>query len=550
MSSDLIAQAQAWVADDPDPVTRSELTDLIAAVVAGEDQAAELADRFSGDLKFGTAGLRGALGAGPNRMNRVVVARAAAGIARYLHTADAAVDRCVVVGYDARHNSQIFAHETAEILQGAGLAAKLLPSALPTPVLAFAVKHLRAVAGIMVTASHNPPQDNGYKVYLGDGRQIVAPADAEISAAIADVGSIRILPRATDYQILDDDILNAYLDSVAALPAPGPRELKVAYTPMHGVGAGCFVEAMLRAGFGMPAIVTEQAMPDPDFPTVAFPNPEEPGAMDLLLELGEETNADLAIAHDPDADRCAAALRSPSGTWRTLTGDEIGALLGSHLIHKGHRGAMANSIVSSRLLRKIALAAGLAHAETLTGFKWISRVPELSFGYEEALGYCVDPPHVSDKDGISAAVILAEAAAMAKKQGRTLGDLVDDLYRAHGVHLTSQYAVRVTHLNTIVAAMTLLRTTPPEVLGGSKVVEVIDLSKGSAALPPTNGIVLHLANGARVIARPSGTEPKLKCYLEVVQPVLANNLDQAQRAAHKVMATIREDIAAFLGSLS
>ncbi len=517
--TDLLELARAWAADDPDERTRGELEALVSTVEAGDEAAAaELADRFAGTLEFGTAGLRGALGAGPNRMNRVVVLRAAAGLAAYLRDTGVRPGTPVVIGYDARHNSDVFATDTAAVMTGAGFKALLMPRPLPTPLLAFAIRELGCAAGVMVTASHNPPQDNGYKVYLGDGSQIVPPADAEIAARIAAVGKVSEIARGGPGRRLDEEIVDRYYDTIAGLAADGPRDLTLVYTPLHGVGGDSVLQVLETAGFAAPAVVAQQEEPDPDFPTVAFPNPEEPGAMDLAMALAEERGADLVVANDPDADRCAVAVRGPHG-WRMLSGDEVGALLGAHLLASGRDGVYACSIVSSSLLGKMAAAAGQAYAETLTGFKWIGRVPDLAFGYEEALGYCCDPEHVRDKDGVSALLLVCEIAARAKADDRTLTDLLDDLARAHGLHATAQLSVRFTDLAQILETMARLRTAPPTVLGGLAVERVDDLAEGSATLPPTDGLRYTLADGARVVVRPSGTEPKVKCYLEVVVPV-------------------------------
>ena len=544
--AELVAQARAWADEDPDEVTKAELTEAIAAVVGGGDSAA-LADAFGATLEFGTAGLRGALGAGPNRMNRVVVTRAAAGLAAYLLDQGATGNDRVVIGYDARHNSDAFARDTAEVMTGAGLQALVLPRPLPTPLLAFAIRELGCVAGVMVTASHNPPQDNGYKVYLGDGSQIVPPADEEIAARIAAVGRLADVPRGDAGQTLDEKIIDAYLDTVAALVPPGPRDLRLVYTPLHGVGSTSVSRVLEAAGFAAPHVVAQQEQPDPEFPTVAFPNPEEPGAMDLAMALAAEVDADLVVANDPDADRCAAAVPSPHG-WRMLRGDEVGALLAEHLLHSGKQGVYAQSIVSSSLLGKMAAAAGQPHAETLTGFKWIGRIDGLAFGYEEALGYCVDPEHVKDKDGVSALLLLCDLAARAKAEGRTLNDLLDDIAVRHGLHATDQLSVRVSDLAEIGAAMTRLRETPPTTLGGMAVEDAEDLTQGSAELPPTDGLRYRLAGGARVIVRPSGTEPKLKCYLEVVVAVdPEDGVDAARIAAAGRLDALRHDIAVAAG---
>jgi phosphomannomutase len=549
--SELIARAQAWLAEDPDPDTRDELAKLIDA-----EDTEELAARFSGTLQFGTAGLRGELGAGPMRMNRSVVIRAAAGLAAYLKSKNQ-VEGPVVIGYDARHKSEDFARDTAAVMTGAGLKAAVLPRPLPTPVLAFAIRHLGAVAGVEVTASHNPPRDNGYKVYLGDGSQIVPPADAEIAAQIDAIASLHDVPRPeTGWEVLTDDVLNAYLARTDAVLAPGsPRTARTVYTAMHGVGKDTLLAAFERAGFPAPVLVAEQAEPDPDFPTVAFPNPEEPGAMDLSFAKAREVDPDLIIANDPDADRCAAAVKDVPGDpgdpgdtdWRMLRGDEVGALLAAHLVRRGARGTFAESIVSSSLLGRIAEKAGLAYEETLTGFKWIARVEDLRYGYEEALGYCVDPEGVRDKDGVTAALLLTELASELKEQGRTLLDLLDDLAVEHGLHATDQLSVRVEDLSLIADAMHRLREQPPTVLAGLPVTKAEDLTRGTDKLPPTDGLRYTL-DGARVIVRPSGTEPKLKCYLEVVVPVAAKaDLPAARATAKDLLAAIKRDLSAAAG---
>jgi phosphomannomutase len=538
------AAAEAWLAEDPDPDTRDELRRLLSA---GADN--ELADRFGAKLEFGTAGLRGEVGAGPNRMNRVVVIRAAAGLCSYLK-ANGLTDGPVLIGYDARHKSDVFAQDTAAVVRGAGLDAVLLDRPTPTPVVAFGVLHLKAVAGVVVTASHNPPQDNGYKVYLGDGSQIVPPSDAEIAAAIDSVGPLAEVPRGDDWRTTGDDLLDAYLNRIAMLvPTAAPRELTAVYTPLHGVGRGLVAEAVRRAGFAVPAVVASQAEPDPDFPTVAFPNPEEPGAIDAALELARSSGADLAIANDPDADRCAVAVPDPSaeGGWRMLRGDELGSLLGEFLLSGRPDGVAACSIVSSSLLGKIAAAYGVEYVETLTGFKWIGRVPRLVFGYEEALGYCVDPAAVKDKDGVSTLVRVLQLGAKAKADGRTLLDLLDDLAMKYGLHATDQLSVRVKDLTLIRTALNRLRATPPTSLGGKTVERVDDLSAGSRHLPPTEGLRYRLSDGARVVVRPSGTEPKLKCYLEVVIRVADADVAAARRRAAEELAAIKIDLAAAAG---
>ncbi|MBW9209168.1 phospho-sugar mutase [Mumia sp. zg.B21] len=540
MTTPLEDEVRAWIDQDPDPDTRAELEDLLAA---GDE--AGLAVRFGGRLEFGTAGLRGPLGAGPTRMNRVVVAQAAAGLAAYVLSRAESGSPALVVGFDGRHNSAVFARDTCEIAQAMGIRALLLPEALPTPVLAFAIQHLGADAGVMVTASHNPPQDNGYKVYLGDGSQIVAPADRDIAAAIAAVGPVDALPRDTSYAVLGSEVEDAYVAAVAALAAPGARELTVAYTPMHGVGRVTAERAVEAAGFTPLHVVAEQADPDPDFPTVAFPNPEEPGATDLLLALAERTGADLAVANDPDADRCAVAVPTANG-WHALTGDEVGVLLADFLLRRGVEGTYATTIVSSSLLGRLAAAYDQPYAETLTGFKWIGRVPGLTYGYEEALGYAVAPEIARDKDGISAMVRILELAAELRAEGRSLVDRLNEIAERFGLHATAQLSVRVDDLSLIGAAMTRLREAPPPRLGGFDVERVDDLERGSRTLPPTVGLRFVLAEGARVVVRPSGTEPKLKCYLEVVVPT-PDGPGAARIAAAARLDAIRGDLSAALG---
>ncbi|GII61271.1 phosphomannomutase [Sphaerisporangium krabiense] len=546
--TDLVRRAEEWLAQDPDPETREELRRVL-----DDGDTAALQDRFGAKLEFGTAGLRGELGAGPNRMNRVTVMRAAAGLAARLGPG-----RHVVIGHDARHNSDVFARDSAAVLTGAGLRVSLMDDHQPTPVLAFAVRHLGADAGIMVTASHNPPRDNGYKVYWGDGSQIVPPLDEEISAAIDAVGPVGALPLGGAWETLSDAaITEPYLAAVTALPLGEARDLRVAYTPMHGVGGELLLRAFAAAGFAAPSVVEAQFTPDPDFPTVAFPNPEEPGAMDLALELAAKTGADLVIANDPDADRCAVGVPLPGGGYRMLTGDEVGGLLGEYVITRtsGPGRLVAASIVSSSLLGKIAEAHGVRHAETLTGFKWIVKAGDgLVYGYEEALGYTVGGDGglpVRDKDGVGAALMIAALAAGARRDGLTLLDLLDRQARAYGLHATAQLSVRVDDLSLIAGAMARLRSAPPAKLGDHVVVSAEDLAAGVDGLPPTDGLRYRLSGGARVVIRPSGTEPKLKCYLEVVLP--AGNagapggaVADARARAEDALSSLRAAVAATL----
>jgi phosphomannomutase len=529
------AEAEAWIADDPDPATRDELRKVVDGLPATE---ADLADRFAGPLQFGTAGLRGPLRAGPNGMNLAVVRAAAKGLVDWLAANDATGP--LVVGFDARHGSRRFAEETARVATGAGREALLLPEPLPTPVLAHLVRAAGAAAGVMVTASHNPPQDNGYKVYLADGAQLVPPADAEIEAAIRAVGPLATVPLGDGpTRILDESAVKSYVDGAVKVVDPdGFRDLVVAYTPLHGVGRKVFTAALAEAGFAAPIVVPEQAEPDPDFPTVTFPNPEEPGAMDLVLAVAKASRADLAIANDPDADRCAVAIPTGDGIngggWRMLRGDEVGVLLADHLMRRGVRGRYATTVVSSTLLGKLCAARGLPYGETLTGFKWIVRAgDDLVYGYEEALGYCVAPEHVRDKDGITAALLVCELAAGLKSELRTLGDRLDELAVEYGVHATDQLSVRVDDLGEIAAAMATIRRRPPESLLDEPVTTAED------RLPEADVLTLK-ADCSRVVVRPSGTEPKLKVYLEAIEPVPdRDQLAGSRRIASARLAALR-----------
>ncbi|GEB44369.1 phosphomannomutase [Microbacterium testaceum] len=533
--SSVLDAARAWLAQDPDAETRGELTDLISRVETGDAEAsADLDDRFSTRLAFGTAGLRGTLGAGSNRMNRVLVAQAAAGFAAYLIERSSGATPTVVVGYDGRRNSDVFARDSVEIFAGAGLNAILLPRLLPTPVLAFAVRHLGADAGVMVTASHNPPDDNGYKVYLGgddQGAQIVAPADAEIAAhiqRIADEGNITTLPRSVGYANAPESVVEAYVAATAAVaPAPaGAEGLNWVYTAMHGVGWETLSRVLTEAGYPAPTVVEAQIHPDGRFPTVAFPNPEEPGAMDLSFETARAVDAELIIANDPDADRLAVAIpdADAEGGWRRLTGNEIGLLLGWRAAgaaaaapdaSAGVPASLACSLVSSPGLQAVAEHYGLDFHSTLTGFKWISRAPGMVFGFEEALGYLVNPGTVRDKDGISAAVALLEMAADARGQGRTIADLLQEFRETFGAFASDQISVRVTDVSEIAGIMASLRAQPPAVVGEIAVSHVDDLLRGVDGFPPGDVLRLWLDDGSRLIVRPSGTEPKLKLYLDV-----------------------------------
>ncbi|GAA4175432.1 phospho-sugar mutase [Gryllotalpicola koreensis] len=530
----LLEAARAWIAQDPDPETRGELDALITDASAGDaDAIAELHRRFDERLAFGTAGLRGELAAGPNRMNRVLVAQAAAGLAAYLvekHGKQASV----VIGYDGRKNSRVFAEDSAKIFAGAGVRTILLPRLLPTPVLAYAVRHLDVSAGVMVTASHNPARDNGYKVYLGDddqGSQIVPPADSEIAAHIAAVaagGPITALPRSSAYALADESLVYSYVAATAAVAGKLPKgvDLEVVYTAMHGVGWDTASRVFEAAGLPLPVSVAAQQEPDAAFPTVSFPNPEEPGALDLAMQTAREQGAELIIANDPDADRFAVAIPDASveSGWRRLTGNEVGTLLGwaaaeeeAGTPHGAHHvpGVLAASIVSSPALGVIAAHFGLEHAVTLTGFKWISRAPGLLFGYEEALGYLVNPETVRDKDGISAAARFLALALRWKAAGRTVADQLEAIAAEIGHDASGQISLRVTDLSERGRIMDRLRAEPPQTLAGSAVTSFDDPAAGVPGLPVDNILRILTADGSRVMIRPSGTEPKLKVYLDV-----------------------------------
>ena len=546
LPDDLRTAIDAWLEADPDEDTRAELADLVAA-----GEAEELADRFSGPLRFGTAGLRGRLGAGPNRMNRLVVQRAAAGLASYLGEGSA-----VVVGHDARHKSSRFAEDTARVMAAAGCRALVLPRPLPTPVLAFAIRHLGADAGVMVTASHNPPADNGYKVYLSDGAQIVPPHDTVISEHIDSAGrrSIPLASAASDrIERLGDEVLDAYLDLVAGCRLTHETDdLVVVYTAMHGVGRDVLLAAFERSGLATPEVVVEQAEPDPDFPTVAFPNPEEPGALDLSLELARRTGADLVVANDPDADRLGVAVPDGDG-WRSLTGNEIGIVLADHILRHGEGDdrLVVTTIVSSRLLSRLAAAHDVRYAETLTGFKWIVRpglddpVARFVFGYEEALGYAVTS-EIRDKDGITAAVLFVEAAGALARRGATVVDRLDEIAAEHGLHATDTWSVRFGDVADITGVMSRARQGAPPELGGRAVVDERDFAEGGA-LMPTDAVAWELEGGHRVVLRPSGTEPKVKIYMEVVIEVADGEVPAARRRARTQLAALRADLGRHLG---
>ncbi|MCS5716657.1 phospho-sugar mutase [Herbiconiux sp. CPCC 205763] len=521
------------MAQDPDAETRAELASLLESVGSSDPAAvAELRSRFGERLAFGTAGLRGELAAGPNRMNRVLVGQAAAGLAAFLvERAHPGTRPSIVIGYDGRKNSRVFATDTAEIMAGAGVRAVLLPRLLPTPLVAFAVRDLGVSAGVMVTASHNPPRDNGYKVYLGDadeGSQIVPPADAEIAAHILRVAEtipLPEVPRSQDYEVADESVVERYVAATAAFAAPAPAspvDLRVVYTALHGVGWETLARVLDAAGFARPELVSAQIDPDPGFPTVSFPNPEEPGALDLSYAAARRAGADLIVANDPDADRLAIAIpdeREAEG-YRRLTGNEVGQLLGwqaaeAAAARAGGAGdaTLACSIVSSPALGVVAEAYGLGWVETLTGFKWVSRAPGLVFGYEEALGYLVNPETVRDKDGISAAIAFLSLARELAASGRTIADRLDEFSERFGHYGSAQISLRVTDLTEIDRVMSRLRSSPPSEIGGIRVERIDDLDRADGSVPASDVLRIVLP-GARVMVRPSGTEPKLKIYLD------------------------------------
>ena len=557
MNDQLLATAREWAAHDPDGQTSSALLASIEAASAGDEGAlAELRAAMNGPLEFGTAGLRGEIGPGESRMNLAVVIRATAGLAAYLKTQTEREPR-VVIGCDARHGSVDFARAAARVVSAAGCRALALPLSHPTPLTSFAVRALDADAGIMITASHNPAKDNGYKVYLGgsvvtdagQGAQIVPPHDAGIAAAIAAAAPADEVPQ-DEERIEQVDPRDDYVAAAAALATGEHRgDLKITLTAMHGVGGALTERVLKEAGFTQVSLVAEQAAPDPDFPTVSFPNPEEPGALDLAMAHAREHGSDLIIAVDPDADRCALAIpdeESASG-WRQLTGDETGSILGEFLAERAPKGGVfANSIVSSRQLERIAVAHGLDYRHTLTGFKWIARTPGIVFGYEEAIGFCPDPERARDKDGISTSVVAASLFAELKAQGRTGQDELERMARAYGCYVTMPLTFRVENLGLIAEGMDRLRENPPAQLAGSPVVSVVDMSQGWDGLPGTNAIMVTTEANDRVIARPSGTEPKLKCYLEVILPV-EEGAPVPWSQARERLETIKAEFGAAIG---
>ena len=535
MDQSLVAEVHAWIGDDPDPHTSAELQSLLDS---GDERT--LKKYFNGFLQFGTAGLRGPIGPGPSCMNRAVVGRTAAGIAAYMRKRGMTK---VVIGRDARYGSEDYTFETAEIMSGAGMDVYILPRPLPTPVLAFATSHLQCDVGIMVTASHNPPQDNGYKVYIGptaDGinyasSQIISPTDGFMAADIGEVASLKTLPRGKNWTVLGEELITEYVKRTSAL-APRPGDIKIVYTAMHGVGTETVQRVFNHAGFATLILVDEQCTPDPDFPTVAFPNPEEPGAIDLALKKARDFGADLVIANDPDADRCAVAINDSHVGWRMLRGDELGIVFGEWIARSKPTGTFGNSIVSSSALRKICGHYEIAFEEVLTGFKWLAKIENLAYGYEEAIGYAVDSENVNDKDGISAAIFIAQIAMDLKRDGLTISDLLDEVWARHGFHGTEQISIRVTDMSAITRLLAGLRQRPPKEIAGRAVESIDDLAAPTNGLPPTDGLRIWLAGGIRVIVRPSGTEAKIKCYIEVVTATS----DESQKLLDQIRQPLKE----------
>ena len=544
IDSGLIAEVQAWIELDPDPKTVAVLQGWLDA-----ENELELRKSFSGFLEFGTAGLRGPVRPGPSGMNRAVVGRTAAGIANYLKSRGL---KSVVIGRDARHGSAEFMQESAEIFSGADLEVHLLPRQLPTPLLAYAVNKLGVDCGVMVTASHNPAADNGYKVYLGGtvdginyrGSQIISPTDASISVEISKIVSEQ--PRGSNWVTVPENLITSYLNETAAL-VKAARELKVVYTAMHGVGTETLQALFLKSGYQQPILVSAQCEPDPDFPTVAFPNPEEPGAIDLALEVAVNHGADLVIANDPDADRCAIAAQDPILGWRMLRGDEVGIILGYYIATERtdliKNGAFGNSIVSSSALKKIAEKYEIPFSETLTGFKWLAKIKNLAFGYEEAIGYCVDAKTVNDKDGLSTALVLAECAAMLKQSGRNFFEYLDEIWLEIGFHRTESISIRVANIAETQETLHKIRTNPPATIAGYGIIKLDDLLTPTDGLLPTNGLRLWLADNIRIIIRPSGTEPKLKCYIESVRPT-GSEIEKS--AAEEIVLKLKNELGALL----
>ncbi|MGO1538078.1 MAG: phospho-sugar mutase [Leucobacter sp.] len=566
--SPLIQTVRRWIAEDPDPETRAEASALLTEAERGNiDAQQELAEAFDGRLAFGTAGLRGRLGAGPCRMNRSVVMQTSAGFAEFLldraTEGETSTPPSVVIGYDGRVNSDVFARDAAEIMAGAGLRVTLLPERLPTPVTAFAVRHLGVSAGVMITASHNPPRDNGYKVYLGDadaGAQIAPPVDLEIADSIERAAALPLaeLPRSTTYEVAGPEVLEAYVTQTAQSvregllagdETQGGPELRVVYTAMHGVGSGPSQRVFELVGLPQVTPVLEQDQPDGAFPTVSFPNPEEPGALDLAFAAAARINADLVVAHDPDADRLAIAIPYPgkASGYRRLTGNELGLVLGWRAAERFRRtypdapGSLACTIVSSPALEAVAEDYGLGYFETLSGFKWVARVPDLVFGFEEALGYLTNPGIVRDKDGISASADVIALVRELAAEGRTIWDLLDEASERFGHFSSTQVTVRLDSMAATEELSNRVRTAPPRSFNGAVVERVTDLSVPGNSPVLANVLRYDLAGGSRVMIRPSGTEPKLKVYIDTFNDVgdAAERRASAERELARIEAAAR-----------
>ncbi len=540
--TDILKIANRWLEQDPDAETRAELKELIE-----KQDFDELNARFNGRLQFGTAGLRGRLQAGSMGMNRVLVAQAAAGLARFLLAREE--KPTIVIGYDGRKNSLRFAQDTAEIMQAAGIDAQLMPSLRPTPVLAFAVRRLKASAGVMVTASHNPPEDNGYKVYLGgedDGAQIISPNDKLIAEQIqwvADNQMVNEIPRDSNYKMIDQSVIDEFVARTAALATAPISDVKYVYTAMHGVGKETLLEVLEKAGLPKPTLVAEQCEPDGTFPTVAFPNPEEKGALDLAIAKAKEVGAEFIVANDPDADRLAVAVPDENGNWATLHGNQVGLYFGWFIAREaqkaGKKGVLACSLVSSPLLGNVAKECGMEHQETLTGFKYIGRIPGLIFGFEEALGYLVNPENAHDKDGISAITCFLNLMNTLKAEGKTFAQYRQEFTDVFGAAYSDQLSLRVEDLGRIKRIQQAVRDNPFKEIGGIAVEQFIDHLQTEKQ---NDILVFHLAGGQRVILRPSGTEPKLKMYLDT------NGKTFAQ--AQEICQTMKQDLQAFADKIA
>jgi phosphomannomutase len=536
-----------WIALDPDDADRAAVQALLEA-----DNETELALLFGAPLTFGTAGLRGPERPGPAGMNRATVRRATLGVLAWMREIGVDASLGVVVGRDARRGSERFNDEVVGVLLGAGVRVLEMPGPLPTPFVPYAVKALGAAAGVMITASHNPPADNGYKLYAHDGSQIIPPDDEIVERHMSEAGGATLGERTSPHHaVVEPAVFDAYRTHMLGRFAVGASDLAVTYTPLHGVGGTTMTRLFAEAGYTRVTSVAAQYAPDGSFPTLPFPNPEEPGALDLAIATADAAKSTLIIANDPDADRLGAAVRD-DGRWRVLRGDEIGWLLASSLLPgiKERGESVGTTIVSSTMLEKMAAEIGVPCAATLTGFKWLARAARpgvLGFGYEEALGFAVDPA-VGDKDGLSAALALARLAHDLAAEGRDVLDRLDELEARHGVHATSQLALRAEGPQgraAIEAAVARLRTAPPSTLGGLEVSDFVDLEAGWRGLPPTEGVVLALGPWGRVVVRPSGTEPKVKAYVEITPP-REGTLAEQRAVAARLVEAVRAGLASLL----